>query len=682
MRELHSLLRRQLRRVLGPGAELPPEWRPLVDAVDAAYHQFDVDRAMLERSLDLSSQELLQANADLRGMFRGFPDLFFRVAPDGTVLDLRGHSPQELHWGPEQLIGKRIRDVLVTGLGDRLERIIASARATGSIASLEFPFPRGDQQAHFEARVVPMERDEIAVLVRDITERKRSELERQESLALFRSLIDTMDAGVLIERADRIVFAANSTYCRIFGIDDGPHEMVGADSAAAVELSKGLLPDPEAFVSRIDRLIRGFEPVAGEEITFADSRVFERDYIPIHSPDGQFVGHMWQYREVTERRSLQLQLHQAQKMEAVGRLAGGVAHDFNNLLTSILGYSGLVLEGLADSELRAHVEEVRKAGERAAALTRQLLAFSRKQVLQTRVISLNDVVEGVRRMLERLIGEDIRVTTHLDPSLGLIRADAGQLEQVLLNLAVNSRDAMPSGGELVLGTREITFDDADPHERKLMAPGAYAMLLVTDNGCGMDRETQRRAFEPFFTTKEKGKGTGLGLSTVYGIVKQSGGYVWVTSEPGRGTAVKIYLPLVDEPAEPVISRPDLAVVRGSGAILVLEDERAVRALARAVLTQCGYEVLEAASGAECLRLAESYPGRIDLLLSDIVLPDLGGATVADMLRSIRPGLKVLYMSGYTDSAPAGLGKEGGGAFLQKPFAPRTLVAKVQELLGH
>jgi PAS domain S-box-containing protein len=386
--------------------------------------------------------------------------------------------------------------------------------------------------------------------------------------------------------------------------------------------------------------------------------------------------------DVTERRQLEAQLRQSQKMEAVGTLAGGIAHDFNNLLTTILGYSGLVLDRLeSESSLREEIEEIQKAGERAANLTRQLLAFSRKQVLAPVVLDLNAVVADMEKMLGRLIGEDVALAAVLAPDLWRIRADAGQIEQVIVNLVVNARDAMPRGGKVTIETRNLDMDDSYIRTHSYVQPGEYVGFSVSDTGTGMDTETRTRIFEPFFTTKGPGKGTGLGLSTVYGIIKQSGGSIEVYSEPGWGTTFKVYLPRVLERETPVSTQARSPSVGGSETVLLVEDEEAVRRLARLVLEKMGYRVLEAASAEEAFSVATGHSGGIDLLLTDSVMPGMSGPDLARSLRPRRPEMRVLFMSGYTDDAIVRHGLlEPTEAFLQKPFTPDVLARKVRDVL--
>jgi PAS domain S-box-containing protein len=389
-------------------------------------------------------------------------------------------------------------------------------------------------------------------------------------------------------------------------------------------------------------------------------------------------------RDVTERKHLEEQFRQSQKMEAVGRLSGGVAHDFNNLLGVIIGYGEIVQEGTAeDSPLRTCIDEILKAGHRAGALTRQLLAFSRQQVMDPRVLDLNAVVKDMEKMLKRLIGEDVQLKTALDPELMRIKADQGQIEQVIMNLAVNARDAMLNGGELRLNTSNFYMDE--DFIRRYPYPvlvGDYVLLTASDNGSGMDATTRARVFEPFFTTKEKGKGTGLGLSMVYGVVKQSGGYIDVVSEPGAGATFKIYLPKVAVTADPQKPTAELpASPHGNETLLLVEDEASLRKLSRHLLELCGYGVLEAESGAEALKIAQEHTGVIHLLLTDVVMPGMSGRVLADQLVKHRPETRVVYMSGYTGQT---VGEHGvlaeGSFFLPKPFTREALARKVREAL--
>jgi len=427
--------------------------------------------------------------------------------------------------------------------------------------------------------------------------------------------------------------------------------------------------------------------LAGEPATFEiewEKRVLEAHVQRLNSSDGEELGVIGVALDITDRQHLADQLRQSQKMQAIGELAGGVAHDFNNLLMVVKGHSEMLLDRLPNSSpLRHGIEQMQSASERAAGLTRQLLAFSRKQVLQPRVLDLNEVVSGMIQMVSRVIGEDIELAFLPGPKRGRVKADPSQMEQVVLNLVVNARDAMPSGGLLTIETSNVDLDRsyAAKHPGG-MEPGPYVMLTVSDNGCGMDAKTKARIFEPFFTTKEQGKGTGLGLATVYGVVKQSGGFIWVYSEVGRGTTFKIHMPQVtsqvEKPATENISSRSAA---GTETILFVEDEESVRELVRDYLTTAGYHVLDASDGVRALEVAAGHKGPIHMLITDVVMPRLSGREVATQIAEQRPDVKVLYISGYTDDSVFRHGVlEGGVAFLQKPFNLKALAQKIREVL--
>jgi PAS domain S-box-containing protein len=409
----------------------------------------------------------------------------------------------------------------------------------------------------------------------------------------------------------------------------------------------------------------------------------EQHHVLVRDRAGRLVAIECIARDITGRKHLEQQLLQSQKMEAVGRLAGGVAHDFNNLLTVINGYSEQALETLLASDpLYQDIEEIKKAGERAASLTRQLLVFSRRQVLTPRILDLNAIVSDMERMLRRVLGEDVELAIALQPALDSLHADPGHLEQVIMNLVVNARDAMATGGRLLIETANVELDDSYAADHQAVVPGRYVMLAVSDTGSGMDAETQAHIFEPFFTTKPVGEGTGLGLSTVFGIVQQSGGHIWVYSEPGKGTTFKIYFPRVAARPEPVEPRRAVGPAAGSETILVVEDEDGVRKWIRSVLKRAGYTVLEARSGAEALLQCQNHAGAIHLVLTDVVMPQMSGRELADRIAAIRPEIKPLFMSGYTGNAVVQHGAlDPQAPFLQKPFTTASLAAKVREALG-
>lgn len=510
---------------------------------------------------------------------------------------------------------------------------------------------------------------------RDITERKRSEEQLREQAAL---LDKAQDAIMVRDAEDRITFW-NRGAERLYG---WIAEEVMGRSAREV-LNKA--PVPELEEARRKVLLDG--EWAGElrQVT-KDGReiTVESRWTLVRDEKGEPKAWLVINTDVTERKKLQEQLILAQRMEGIGVLAGGVAHDFNNLLTVIKGFSEMLLGGLCPEDpSHGLLREIHKAGERAAGLTRQLLAFSRKQVLQPQVLDLNLLVSESEKMLRRLIGEDVDMTAILDPLLGRVKADPGQIEQVIMNLVVNARDAMPTGGALTIETRNVERGPLRPADHSDDAPGPCVLLAVTDTGCGMDAATKAHIFEPFFTTKEAGKGTGLGLATVYGIVNQSGGLIQVDSEPGRGSTFKVYLPrLTEKESQSAQLRSGLpANPRGAETVLVAEDEEAIRGLVRLALQSHGYTVLEASDGEEALRIGLEHPGPVHLLLTDVVMPKMSGRQLADILTAARPEIKVLYVSGYTDDAVVRHGVlESGTPFLQKPFTPVVLTRKMREVL--
>ena len=513
-----------------------------------------------------------------------------------------------------------------------------------------------------------------------------AELARDASEQRFRSLIEhSSDVITLLDMMGTITYSTQSLkptlgYAAGEMVGHSVLELVHPDQqAAAAGLLEQLLQQPDAVVRKEFR-------VRHKDGSWRDLEAVIANRLDAPAVHALVVT----YRDVTDRRraedSLRLadeRLRAAQKMEAVGRLAAGIAHDFNNLLTAILGSTDLLLESLpADHPAREDAIESRQAALRAADLTRQLLAFSRQQVLAPRVLDLNDIVRDVERLLRRLIGEDVALRTVLASNLAAVRADPSQLEQVLINLAVNARDAMPGGGTITIETAKVILDETYVADQPLVTAGDYVMVAISDTGTGMDAETQTRVFEPFFTTKERGKGTGLGLATVYGIVKQSGGYIWVYSEVGIGTTFKVYLPRVAGPAEPLGAVPaPSGSLQGSETILVVEDQEEVRTLIRKILEARGYRVLAAADGASALQLAALHPAPIHLLVSDVIMPGMSGREVSLLLTTTRTAMRTLYLSGYTDESivPHGVLEEGV-EFLQKPFTADGLARKVRQVL--
>jgi PAS domain S-box-containing protein len=506
-----------------------------------------------------------------------------------------------------------------------------------------------------------------------VAERKRS----AERLSQLASIIEFSSDAIVIFTLDGTIVSWNGGAETLYGYNAG--EVLGR--ARTVLLPPG---QPDELPEMVTTLKRGEQTARYETIQMRkEGRLIEVSMAmsPVKDAGEQIIGVAAITRDISERKLLEKQLRQSQKMEALGQLSGGITHDFNNLLTVITGYCELLeLELPLNTTPRKNCEQIKKAGERAASLTRQLLAFSRQQVLEPRILNLNSVILDVEKMLSRVIGEDIELATLLDPNLGFIKADKGQIEQVLMNLVVNARDAMPRGGQLTITTSNVNVDEVFARYHPPQQPGEYVRLSVRDTGIGMNAETQARIFEPFFTTKDVGRGTGLGLSTVYGVIRQSEGYVWVQSEPELGTNFEIYLPLVrDSISEEKHSVGSPSPSGGTQTVLLVEDEEALRELTCDLLAGSGYKVLDAASPEEAIETATRHSGPIHLLLTDVVMPGMNGPSLAQKLAAIRPDMKVVYMSGYTGFRH-GQGPGADAILLPKPFNRETLLRKLHEAL--
>jgi len=514
--------------------------------------------------------------------------------------------------------------------------------------------------------------------VQDITNRKRAEESLREAEARYRAIFDGAAEGILVADVETRQFRyAHPAACQLLGYTE---EELMRISVADIHPSDSL----RHVISEFEAQARGEKTLATEiPCLRKDASIVYADITTASAVIGGHKCNVGFFVDVTRRRELEAQFNQAQRLEAVGRLAGGVAHDFNNMLSAIIGYADLLLMTVKeDNPARGDLESIRNSADRAAGLTRQLLAFSRKQTLQPRVLNLNDVVADLEKMLRRLIGEDVDLVCVPGSGLGQVKADPGQIEQVVMNLAINARDAMPDGGKLTIETANVELDEEYAKVHVDVSAGPHVMLAVTDTGSGMDEETREQIFEPFFTTKEHGKGTGLGLSTVYGIVKQSGGNIWAYSEVGRGTTFKVYLPRVDEPAEKLArAGPVEAPVGGSETVLVVEDEREVRELVTRVLRLGGYTVLEAADGEEALGIAEGHEGDIQLVVTDVIMPRMSAKELSEKIAECRPATKVLFTSGYTDNSVVHQGVlDPDIPFIQKPYTVSSLLAKVREVL--
>ncbi|MDQ6893664.1 MAG: PAS domain S-box protein [Acidobacteriota bacterium] len=650
--------------------------KPVVRAV-----AIDVtDRFVAERSLrdaQRFSEEIIASAGE--GIIVYGPDLryllwnpFMEEVTGLSAGDVLGRTPEEI-----------FPDCSTNGVLDSLKRALAGEKV--STHDLALSIASTGRSARVSCTYTPHRNADgnvvgVIEIVENVTERKRAEETLRESQASLERAQEVGRIGSWVSGLEEDSLSWSKETCRIFGVDpakfDGRlstfFERVHPADRDAVETAVREALDSDRTYRIEHRVLRG----DGSEVW-----VYERADV-VRDASGKAVRLEGIVQDITERRRLEEQFLQAQKMEAIGRLAGGVAHDFNNLLTAILGYTDLLLQqvGPADA-MRDDLEQIQIAGDRAAALTRQLLAFSRRQMLEPKVIDVNVTIRHLEKMLRRVLGEDVLLVTSLDADLELVRADPGQLEQVIVNLVVNSRDSMPSGGTITISTRSAMLDDALDLGRFAIAPGVYVVLEVLDTGTGMDATTLARIFEPFFTTKEKGKGTGLGLATAYGIVKQSGGYIACDSEPGQGTRFQIYLPRSFERAEEGNAGQggDRDSLRGSETVLLVEDEDGVRLLSRRLLEAHGYHVLEASGGEQALEFAARYPDPIHLLLTDVVMPVMSGPEVARQIQGLRPKIKILFMTGYSDSTVTGLAPDA--PLLQKPFTPDALAHRVRETLA-
>ena len=648
-----------------------------------------VDCIMTDRKLGEAARQKLESERDrlierLQLQVSRMPIGYLLSGPDLRYVDWNPAAEKIFGFTKEDVLGKHPFELIVPpseqkSVGNIFARIASGDSAAQGVSENITKDGRTITCEWHNTPLVNADGNFLGLLsmALDITARKGADDSLRNSEERYRDLFENANDIIYTQDLQGRLTSLNKAGERVTGYS--------SEEALGQKVFRIVAPeqtDPAPKVSEV-KLPQARTTYETEIITKDGRRVMLEVSSRVISQEGKPIGVQGIARDITERKHLQDQLRQAQKMEAIGRLAGGVAHDFNNLLTIILGYSQFALNSLGPNDsVREDIQQIEIAGRRATSLTSQLLAFSRTQILRPKVLDLNGVIRESAKMLGRLIGEDVELMTSLDPRLGWVAADPGQIEQVILNLAVNARDAMPRGGKLTIETRNVQLDETFSRSHDGAQTGAFVMLAVCDTGSGMDKETQTRIFEPFFTTKAKGKGTGLGLSTVYGIVKQSGAFVYVDSEPGQGTTFKIYLPRVEEPAEQVSpENPPADLARGGETILLVEDDEMLRKLAENILRQAGYAVFVAADGAEALRICVRQEGPIHLMLTDVVMPHMSGRELAELVARSRPEMRVLYMSGYTDDAIVHHGvMEAEMAFIQKPFSPESLARKVREVM--
>ncbi len=624
-----------------------------------------------------AEESLRQSEARYRGMLQAIPDHIFVLNGDGVLLDYKAGKHMQLHRAPESLLGKRVDALLPREVAEKGLRHLSEALRTGEVQAIDYEMavPGETSPRSFSGRMSAIGDDQVLLLVQDVTERRQSE---QERASLFTAIEQAGEAIIITDVEGRIRYCnpameLSTGYTRA--------EIIGRTPS----ITRSGKHDSE-FYQKLWATIKAGRVWTGHFTNRRrDGTLYEEDATisPIHDPARRITGFVAVKRDVTQQSELEAQLRQAQKLESIGRLAGGVAHDFNNLLTVINGYSDLLYSRLPENgRQREWLQEIRKAGSTASELTQQLLAFSRKRIIEPRALELNRIINETREMLRHILGEDLELETVLSPCAGRVLADPAQLHQVLMNLTVNARDAMPSGGKLTIETSRLDLDEGACAVHPDLTPGCYVRLVVTDTGNGMDEETQRRIFEPFFTTKDKGLGTGLGLSTVYGIIRQCSGAIRVTSRPGRGSRFEILLPRLGGAADAEGTAPVLELLGGSETVLVVEDQEDVRRLAVDALRSYGFRVLETASGGDALVLVQRHSGPIHLMLTDVVMPRMTGKELTERLKLIRPLMRVLFMSGYAEDVIAHHGVlEAGVDFIPKPFSPDGLAGKVREVLS-
>jgi PAS domain S-box-containing protein len=670
---MHNLLKRQLKRYFDDSFVISDKFQQFIDSVDEAYKEFDIDRNMLERSLDLSSQELLQANSEMRAVIQAFPDLLFRIDSDGKIIDYKvGVGGEADLLTSLNLIGKRIQDVPAKDIRRKFQEAIDSVLLTGNIVSIEYSWLAGGIKSFYEARLLPLSEVHIMVIIRNITSRVLVEEALIESEKKYRTLADNALVGVFKTNIDGNILYTNRALSGMLEFDS-PDKMLSVNAHSSYKNKN----DRKKFIESLKS--RGV--LSDFAVDFITNKGKLKHVIMSATLEDDIISGM--IMDVTDRKRLETQLIKAQKLDAVGTLAGGLAHDFNNILTAIISYTSILSMKMSKNDpLRVYLNRILDSSNKAAALVKSLLAFGRKQIMDPKPVEINSIIKNIANLLKRLIGENIELTIQLSEHDLVVVADEGQMEQVLMNLTTNARDAISDVGTVTISTGLTTIDEEFIKVHGYGEPGTYALITISDTGEGMDEQIREHIFEPFFTTKEKGKGTGLGLAMVYGIINQHNGYITCYSEPKTGTTFRIYIPLIKAIVEDQASLDIPPLPSGTETILLCEDDMDVRIAAHEVLTGAGYAVIESVNGEDALvNFSGQGANKVQLLITDVVMPRKNGKELYEEIKKLQPDIKVIFISGYPADHITGKGiLETGMNFIPKPFLSHDLLNKVREVL--
>jgi PAS domain S-box-containing protein len=673
MTKMHNLLKRQLKKFFDDSPVIPDRLQHFIDAVNKAYKEFDIDRNMLERSLDLSSHELLQANSEMRALIQAFPDLLFRIDSHGKILDYKfGVGGKADLFFKEDLIGKHIQDVPMKDISRKFQEAIEKVLQTKDMVSIEYSLLLKGNESFYEARLLPLPEDHIMVIIRNNTNRVIAEKALIESEKKYRTLADNALVGVFKTNIGGKILYANKALSSMLEFDS-PEDILSINAHSSYKNPN----DRRKFIASLQKT----GVISDFAVDFITNKGKLKHVIMSATLEDDIISGM--IMDVTERKRLETQLIKAQKLDAVGTLAGGIAHDFNNILTAIISYTSILSMKMSKNDpMQVYLKRILDSSNKAAALVKSLLAFGRKQIMDPKPVEINSIIKNIANLLKRLIGENIELNMQLSEYDLVVIADEGQLEQVMMNLATNARDAISDVGILTIGTELFPIDEEFINLHGYGEPGTYALITITDTGEGMNEKTREQIFEPFFTTKETGKGTGLGLAMVYGIINQHSGYITCYSEPKSGTTFRIYLPLIEAPVEDQESRDIPPLPSGTETILLCEDDTDVRSAAHEVLTGSGYTVIESVDGEDAIgKFSGQRDKRIQLLITDVVMPRKNGKELYEEIKKLQPDIKVLFISGYTANQITRKGVlEPGMNFISKPFLSHDFLNKVREVL--